>query len=203
MLSLSQHAKKRCTYIEARQKTVYLYRSTPHQSATSTAARVKHTHTIIHPKRSCRLFARKYPQGCRSHRPPHRWLVPGCSSPFVRVPEHPPPWGFALGVSNACLVGEKPDVCSVPACRHARVYGHTTTAMYGMSTPHPHLKRLGLLLPVRLGQSLAVRQRLRRRGHVKDPIRRVRLWWEQQTCGRFELARSVRGRVKLLLMGRG
>ena len=37
---------------------------------------------------------------------------------------------FALGASNACLVGKNP-MCSVPACRDARVNGHTTTAIHG------------------------------------------------------------------------
>ena len=48
-----------------------------------------------------------------------------------------------------------------------------------------HPERHVFALPVRLRQSLAVREFLRRRGHVQDPIRRVRLWWELQTCGRL------------------
>ena len=36
---------------------------------------------------------------------------------------------FALGASNACLVGENP-TCSGRRCRDARVYGHTTTARH-------------------------------------------------------------------------
>ena len=62
----------------------------------------------------------------------------GCSPPFMRLAEYLTARRVALGASNVCPVGKNP-TCSVRHSRDARVYGHTTTAMYKLSTPPPSM----------------------------------------------------------------
>ena len=57
----------------------------------------------------------------------------------MRLAEYLTARRVALGASNVCPVGKNP-TCSVRPVRHsrdARVYGHTTTAVYKLSTPPP------------------------------------------------------------------
>ena len=63
---------------------------------------------------------------CRS--PLHKRLLVGCSSPFMRLAKH-------LTANRAwckqiCAWAMKPRRAPSRGCRHARVYGHTTTAMH-------------------------------------------------------------------------
>ena len=67
--------------------------------------------------------------------PPHKWFLVGCSSPLMRLADTPHDASSFVHARSAWSVKTK----RAPSQhgRHARVYGHSTTAMHEMSTPFP------------------------------------------------------------------
>ena len=78
-----------------------------------------------------RMVCKKPAQG--EEIPPHKWLLVGCSSPFMRLAEYLTAVRFALGARDDVCLGKTqraPYHTGIVGMRGSYRYGHTTTDMH-------------------------------------------------------------------------